>query len=151
MAAGLERICLVAVGALGELPKVSFIPACVWEWDGRQARTAAPDSCWWERGLRCRDKGRGIGSFSSCFWENSPPFSRLCSNQGAAFCLQSRGSSEGLFLLPTKHRSTQKHGSAPCQELHFLQDFSFSISWESLSKSLVLILPPLAVGVWGER
>lgn len=29
LAAGLERICLVAVGAVGELPKVSFIPARV--------------------------------------------------------------------------------------------------------------------------
>lgn len=94
---------------------------------------------------------KGIGSFSSCFWENFLPYCRLCSNRGAAFCLESRGSLEGLFFLSTKHRATKKHGSAPCQELHFLQNFSNSISWESLSKSFVLFLPPFAVGVWGEH
>lgn len=93
----------------------------------------------------------GSGSFSSCFWEIFPPYSRLCSNQGAAFCHESRGSLEGLFFLPTKHGSMKQHSSAPCQELHFLQDFRSSISWESLSKSFVLILPPFAVGVWGEH
>lgn len=145
-------------GCFGGAAQGSFYPGlCVGVgWDGmggkhsQQGLTAAAGT---EGSHTVTREGlqRGIGSFSSCFWENFPPCSRLCSNQGAAFCLESRGSLEGLFFLSTQHRSTKKPSSAPCQELHFLQDFRNSISWESLSKSFVLILPPFAVGVWGEH
>lgn len=54
-------------------------------------------------------------------------------------------------FLSTKYRSIKKHGSGLCQELRFCWDFRsyLSTSWESLSKSFVLVLPLFAVGLWG--
>lgn len=130
-------------GRWGEHPKVSFLLDFVWDGGrhGQQGLAAAAGTEGWDAVTREGDLAAPL-----VFWENFPPYSRLCSKQGAAFCLESRGSFEGLFLLPTKHRSTTKHSSAPCQEVHFLQGSSNSISWESLSKGFVLLLFPFALG-----
>lgn len=85
------------------------------------------DSSVWR--LRCRDKGkgggcrRGFAASQDVSGRISLLSSRLSSKQGAVLCLESRGSLGGLFFLSTEYRSTKKHGSGPCQELHFRQDF----------------------------